>query len=385
VSFSVPAMLTAASEETGLDDFGDDEFREALERLVDSTNDDVELSELGTMAFTADTHRTLVNRLRFAADLAENPEITDEDVSDPIVILGMPRTGTTKLQRFISADPGVQRLDYWRLLNPAPFPDAANGLPDPRIAVAREAIAVAAQLMPKWMDSHPTGAEEADEDVFLQLFTFKCVLYYMFRPVPGYQAWMASQSLAGTYRYTRQLLQYLQWQDGGRRDRPWVLKTPVHLGTTDLLLDEHPNATLVFLHRDLHEVIPSHCRLMESTRTLYCPEVDLHEIGRSCVGDFSTEMRKHLKLRETLGDRILDIPYREVVSNPEDVVRRIYRHAGRELGADALAAMRSWDADHPRHHAGSYTYRMEDYGLTTRSIDDAFVEYNSRFAELAGR
>lgn len=379
---SMDDMLAAACAEAELDDFGSDEFREALRRLVDATNyDPFPLSELGAMAFKAETQRLLVNRLRFARDLKAHPEILDEDVADPIVILGMPRTGTTKLQRFMSADPDVQRLEYWRLFNPAPFPNAVPGAEDPRREAARHAIAMMAQLMPKWMDSHPTAAEEVDEDVFLQLYTFKSMVLYMFRPLPSYQAWMNTQTLRDTYEFEKRMLQYLQWQDGDKRGRPWILKTPVHLSTMDILLDLFPKATLVCTHRNLHQVIPSHCRLMESTRQLYNGRVDMEEIGRACVDDFSFEIEKHLRLRDRMGARlnILDVRYEDVHDDALGVIRRIYEYAGRELSPHRERAMLEWEKAHPQHHAGSYSYRMEDYGLTKESIDAAFREYNERF------
>ncbi len=382
--FSFVDMLAAATAETGLDDFGSDEFRDALQHIIDSTNTEVVLSELGGMAFKGEVQRMLVNRLRFTRDLKRHPEILEENVDDPIIILGMPRTGTTKLQRFMSADPDVMRLDYWRMFNPAPFPDAVPGQEDPRIDAARQAIAMMGQLMPKWMDSHPTAAEEVDEDVFLQLYTFKSMVLYMFRPVPSYQAWMETQSLHDTYAYQKQMLQYLQWQmvgRGGQRKGPWIMKTPVHLSKMDLLMEMYPKATLVCTHRSLQQVIPSHCRLMESTRQLYMGKTDLLEIGRACVGDFSSLMAQHLKQRDAMGDKlqILDVRYEQTRDDPIGVIRQIYERAGRELTQHRIDAMLSWEKAHPMHHAGSYSYRMEDYGLTPASIDAAFSEYNARF------
>ena len=382
--FSAADMLAQASTETGLEDFGDEEFREALTRLVESTNNDVVLSPLGALAFKGEVHRILVNRLRFAEDLRRHPEILNENVSDPIVILGLPRTGTTKLQRFMAADPDVQRLEYWRLLNPAPFPNANAGEPDPRIQVAREAISGMAKLMPKWMDSHPTSAEEVDEEVFLQLYTFKSLLTYDIRPVPGFAAWMATQSLRGTYRYMKQLLQYLQWQDGGKRGRPWILKSPIHVGTTDLLIEQFPNATLVFTHRDLHQVIPSHCRLMESARRLYSDDVDMHAIGRACISRWLEELQKHVQIRKRLGSKlkIHDVQYEQGRDDPLGVVREIYRCGGRELTPQREQAMLAWERAHPLHHAGKYSYRIEDYGITYEAIDAAFGDC---LRQLAGQ
>src|SRR5690606_6163617 len=98
-----------------------------------NAGDGAGFTQLDTMA-----HRLLVNRLRFAEDLAHHPEILDEDVSDPIVVIGFPRSGTTVLQRMMSADPAMQSLKLWRLLNPAPFPGEAPGEPGGRLAFAEQ-------------------------------------------------------------------------------------------------------------------------------------------------------------------------------------------------------------------------------------------------------
>ena len=376
---SVDSMLAAASAETGLHDFGDETFREAMTRFVDAHHG---LSELGVMAVKADIHRILVNRLRFAEDLKRHPEILDEDVSDPIVILGMPRTGTTKLQRLMSADPDVQRLEYWRVLNPARMPASDAVQPDPRIAMAQQSIEMIKQLMPDWMKSHSQDVHEADEEVYLQIFSFKCVMNFMSRPVPNYQAWLRTQSMNDSYGYMKQMIQYLQWQDGGKQGRPWIMKSPVHMGEMDLLLNHFPKATLVFTHRNLHDVIPSMCSLLEKPWRLHLDHVNKHAVGLACLADWGTEMRQHMKLRDSMGSRlnILDVQYEQVKDDSMKVVRRIYQHAGRELTPQREQAMRAWEAKHPQHAGGKPDYKLSYYGITNADIDSFFHEYNQRFA-----
>ena len=380
--FSVDDMLAAASAATGLDDFGDEEFREALMRLVDSTNEESSLSPIGAAAFRGDMQRLLVNRLRFAADLKKHPEILDEDVSDPIVVLGLPRTGTTKLQRLLATDPDVQRLEYWRLFNPAPFPNMAPGQPDPRVAAAKEALTMMAQLMPGWSESHPTAVDAVDEEVFLQLFTFKCVFTHMSRPVPSYRAWYNTQSQRGTYRYMKQMLQYLQWQDGGKQNRPWIMKSPAHVGNVDLVLELFPQATLVMTHRPPRQALRSHCRLMEVSWRLFSDNVDKAAIGRAVLDDFPGELRKHLKLRDQMANSsnplpIYDVMYDDLKHDAMTVVREIYRRAGRELTPKREQAMRAWEAQQHSHREGSY--QADDYGITNEMIDDSCREYIGRF------
>jgi Sulfotransferase family len=381
VKFSVDALLANASAATGLDDFGDDEFREGLARYVEGTNQ-MPLSAMGAAAFQGEVQRLLVNRLHFAKDLKRHPEILDQDLSDPIIIMGMPRTGTTKLQRMVAADPGFQSLKFWQMMNPSRFPDAVAGKEDPRIEAGRQMLGMMAQMTPGLMQSHPTQVNDADEEIFLQLLTFKSIANYMSHPAPGYREWVTQQPMRGTYRYLKQLLQYLQWQDGGRRGRPWVLKTPVHMGNLDLLLELFPTATYVFTHRKLHDAIPSFCRLMEMFWRLKMDNVDMNYLGRFVVDVWATEMRKHLRLREQLGSRIsiFDVQYAQIKNAPIDTLREIYRRAGRTFTPQREQAIREWEVQDIYGSFGSYSYTLEQYGLTREVIDAAFTEYNRRFA-----
>lgn len=381
---SVVQLLDQARAETGLDDFGDDDFRAGLEKLVECTSR-MRLSAMGQAATHAEIQRWLINRLRFADDLKRHPEILDEEIDNPIVILGLPRTGTTKLQRLIAADPGIVSLKFWQAAMPARMPDAVPGQEDPRIGVARQMIAMLAQVSPGLLQSHPLQAEFPEEEFFLQMQTFRTPAIYLNHPASGYAEWVATQSLKPTYRYMKQLLQYLQWQDrAGKSDvgeRRWLLKTPLHLGNLDLLVDLFPRATYLCTHRELREVLPSFCRLMEMFWRIKLDEVDMHEIGDHMLSFWSGEMRRHLEQRDALADRldIVDIRYEEVCDGPFDVVRRIYRHIGRELTPQCEQAMRDWDARDLHGSFGGYRYTLEQYGLDATAIDNAFAEYRRRF------
>ena len=380
--FAVAGMLAAASAETGLNDFGDGEFREALTRLVDSTNKEIALSAMGAMAFKGEVHRTLVNRLRFAADLKRHPEILNEQIDDPIIITGLPRTGSTKLQRMMAADPESHSLKFWQMMNPAPFPDAVTGIEDPRIETGRQTLEIMNQLAPGFGQSHPTQFDDVDEEVFLQMFTFKCMLTYLSHPAPAYFDWLMTQSLRGTYRYMKQMLQYIQWQNGGWQQRPWIMKSPVHVANLDLLLELFPNATIVVTHRDLNKVLPSFCRLMGHSWKIKTDNVDPLVLGQMSLTLWSGELKKHLQQRQSLGSKIqlMDVSYDDVKNNAIGAIARIYNLAGRELTPSRRQAMLAWEAKNPQHQQGGYSYKLEDYGLTREAISTAFSEYQQRFS-----
>ena len=381
VMFSADDMLAAGSAETGLSDFGPADHIEALRMLVDSTNKDIALSAMGTMAFPAEVHRVLVNRLRFADYLKRHPEILNEDVSDPIVVFGLPRSGTTKLQRMMSADPGVQSLLYWRLVNPATFPNAVPGAEDPRIEAGRQAVAMMMQVAPGFLASHPTCYDQADEETFLMILSFRCVLNYLLQPAQGYYTWLRQQSRRSMYVYLKQLLQYLQWQDGGRRGRPWILKSPVHTENLDLITELFPKVTVVFTHRDYKATIASFCRLIEMAWAIKQDNPDLHFIGRMAIEMWSGQLHTHVSQREALGARanVIDVRYDEVKDDVMAVLRRVYQRAGRELTPQCEQAMLAWEADNQPGKLGTYTYTLERYGLSPAIIEERFGGFDRRF------
>jgi Sulfotransferase family len=379
---SPQTLMRAASEETGLNNFGSD-FLEPLTMLVQSAAQETKFSPIGLMAFKADLHRMLVNRLRFEEDLRLHPEILDEDISDPIIILGLVRTGTSKLQRMMSADPHVQALYFWRVFNPAQFPNADSDpfAPDPRIEVTRQACAMLQALSPDYMAAHPTLAEDVEEELLLLMFTFENIVHYFTTPAPSYYQWVVKRDLHGSYRYLGCLMRYLQWQDGGKKGRPWIMKSPLHLGNLDALLEVFPKATLVHCHRDVADVIASFCKLIEAGWRLKTDAIDLRELGRSVVEVWATEMNKYLTLRKQLGSRvdIYDVPYARIESDPMPIIRELHRRAGRTLSEDSVQALLKWSAENPKDRFGKNIYTLERYGLTRESVERAFGDYIKQF------
>src|SRR5690242_9807682 len=151
-------LVEDAVVEASLDDFGDDQFVEPLTNWLRALRCEAQLTELGTAMWSSTIRGFLVNRLRFQDDVKRYPEILDEVIEPPIVIVGLPRTGTTKLQRMLSSDPGVQKLALWRMMNPAPLSGWTRNGADPRVALADEHLRMLVQQFPDFMAAHPTQA-----------------------------------------------------------------------------------------------------------------------------------------------------------------------------------------------------------------------------------
>ena len=379
---TVPGLLAAASAATGLHDFGDRHFMTGLTRLVESLPQDAQLNAMGEMMVYGGLLNMLINRLRYIRDITQHPEILDEKIVKPIIILGLPRTGTSKLQRVLSADPQVQRMDYWRVTNPAPFPDEEPGNPVGRIEAAKAVEQMLITQYPGWMARHPTEALEPDEELHLMQGSFECMISWLFARTPSFYAYIEQCDQRPMYRHLHAQMQYLQWQDGGARGRPWICKSPVHINALDVLLETFPDAVLVHCHRDLQKVLPSFASLIESARQIGSDHVDPKVVGSEMLDYWATALDRYLVEREKLpADRILDVRFEEVVGDIVDVIRRIYQRAGRTMTPEALAAFRNYDITRPDHHWGSYTYSADDYGYTPELIDRRFSAYRERFID----
>jgi len=377
---TVEGLLAAAQAETGLEDFGDRHFVKGLTILVDALHKEANLNAMGKMMVYGGFIRLLSNRLRYQNDIKLHPEILDEKIEAPIIILGLPRTGTSKLQRVMSADPGVQRLEFWRTLNPAPFPGEKPGEPKERIDAGLLVEHTLATQFPGWMARHPMEALEPDEELHIMDMSFECVISWLFSRVPSYYDYICQCDPRSTYDILYKMLQYLQWQDGGSRGRPWIMKSPVHIGALDVLLETFPDAIVVHCHRDPRDVVPSFASLIEEGRKMGSDQVDPVEIGHDMCEYWADQLDRNLVIRDQLpADRILDFKFEEIVTDVVGVIGKIYKYAGRELTPEAMAAFNDYNARRPKGHWGSYEYSSDHYGLSLDAIDERYAAYRKRF------
>jgi hypothetical protein len=229
------SLLAEASRRTGLDDFGDDAFRDPLRRLLASYESEASLTVLGRLIARRDAVRLLQNRLRLVDTWRRHPEIAAGGVHAPIVIVGLPRTGTTILHALLAQDPRNRVPMTWEVMHPWPAPERARYETDPRIAQVERHFAGVDRIVPGFKSMHPMGALLPQECVALTAHEFATMLYHTTNRVPTYQRWLDGADLRPVYRAHRRWLQYLQWRCPGER---WVLKSPGHLWAIDALLGE---------------------------------------------------------------------------------------------------------------------------------------------------
>ena len=392
-SFDMPTMKTedltaeaamaAAVKMTGLADYGDLDFVEGLNILMEDLRESSSLTPAGNMVMFQDAVRLLSNRLIFVRDAKAHPEMFDDPIAKPIIITGLPRTGTSKLQRMMSADPGVQRLEVWRILFPSPLPGTEGVQPDPRIGIALQYEQMLATHFPKVMARHAMEAREPDEEWFIMEMTFQSTFSSMKSHAPKHRAYIEKHGQRKPYAYMRKVLQYLQWQDGGARGRPWILKSPAHIGEFEALLETFPDATVVHCHRDPAKSVTSFASLLECNREIYCSHVDAPQLGNDFNAFFGAATENNLVYRARHGEsQIVDVYFDDIRDHGIDVIAQVYARAGRELTPEARKAFADYEARRPQSHFGTYDYTMEQFGLSKEKIHQRFAAYIKRFPRV---
>ncbi len=365
-------LIAEARKRTGLSSFGDEGFREPLERLLDSISNEAQLTPIGRMITRGRLVGLLSNKLYVQAAIEKHPEIVEAPVQAPLVIAGLQRTGTTMLHRLIAQDPGIRSLPSWEALNPVPRP----GRRDRRVQHAVMAEKGLAYMAPAFFAIHPVESTAPEEEVILLDQSFLSTAPEATMYVPSYAAWLENQDQRPAYRELKRMLQYLQWLRPAER---WVLKTPHHLEWLDVLLDVFPDAKIIQTHRDPLKTLASFCSMVTHARGVFSDAVDPADVGAHWLRKTVRMVTRAMEVRDRAPASFADVSYYDLIQEPIPAVARIYTAVGREMTAEARQAMQQSRKRNVQHKHGRHNYRLEDFGLSRERVDVAYKPYRARF------
>jgi hypothetical protein len=322
---SANELIESARKATGLTDLGDSNFQEGLSRLVDSVNTEVDLSATGKEALEARFKRLIMNWLRFTADLTAHPEILNETLLPPVVILGLPRVGSTKLHRMLGASGTFQDPLFWQVYNPSRMTTGTVVGEDPRIEEARRFVEFRNKNAPGANAGHRISVFEVEEESYLLEFACESVFPMSYISANSYYEWLQSRDQSKTYKYLGQFLQYLQWQFHKKNPRPWILKSPPNLGWEKQIQSFASQARFVMSHRDPVVIVASISAVANQSHKMYCGEYSAKEIGAWVLREFSACARRHIAWRKANPHlQVCDFAYADVERRPMEVAKQCY-------------------------------------------------------------
>jgi hypothetical protein len=370
-----PADLIAnAKRRSSLDDFGEGDFSEALSRLLESCQDEARLNLIGKIALKTDVLETLCARLEMERDRQFYPDITHQEIREPLFIVGLPRSGTSVLHRLLGADPEHRSPLMWEVRSPSP---PTRDDEKRRIQSAMQSCKFFNWIVPTFRYVHTVGANVPQECVSLMTPTFLSDQFDAMYYVPSYRAWFFRQNLQPAYEYHRRFLQHLQFRRAGRR---WILKAPTHMFAMPALLSVYPDALFVQTHRTPVDAMASVSSLVTILRSAFSDAVDPLIVGREAIDYWSETMKKFLRERDRLeNNRICDIQYDEIRRDPIRAVRRIYEYFGWSLSHEAERRMRALVASQAKRQSANHRYDLSQFGSSAGEVFSVFETYCQRF------
>lgn len=373
-------LVTEATAQTGLSDFGDTWFFANIDALIPSLNAQARLSPAGLYGARHMIVSGLINRLRHVDLIKRHPEVLNEEIMVKAVLTGLPRTGSTMLHRMLASAPQLTGVRWFEAQNYVPLEGETRGEPEPRRIAAQGVLDYMLGALPELMSIHPMSIDQPDEEVIIlgQLFSSSMIesTYY----VPEYAAWLSTQDPRKPYADLRQILQSLQWQDPARKGQSWVLKTPGHLMALGTVLDIFPEAKIVMTHRDPVATVPSYCSMEASLYRLGSEEISGEMIGAYWQDRLKAWLDNFMTVRAAASpDRFMDINYKDLLQRPAEQGAKVLDFTGIPMSADIDANMAEWIEANRREHRAAHKYTLKDFGLNAPHIETLFKTYRETY------
>ena len=383
-------VLKLAAQRTGLTETESDSWREGLALILDDLNNSPAFTPFGRERVLDDAANALGRRLQIHAYTQAHPEVLEAPVQRPLIVLGMPRTGTTVISYLLDQDPARRSLLHWQCVDPIPPASTETLRTDPRcVGLLEEQRKILAMVkkanvaLPHWED-----ADGPTEDMFIHNQDFKGLSWDSFLSTSRYYQWLFEEAdMTSTYEYQKRYLQVLQ-SPSPKAPAAWSLKMPSHSVHIETLLKVFPDARLVWAHRDPYKATGSLVNLWKLPKgmVLHPDAIDLQAMGRDAMAQMQYHVERPLRARDRIGDeRFFHMYYHEMMRDPMDVMRRLYEWADEPLTAETEARMQDWLAAHPQDRFALNTYSLDQYGLSVQQLEPIFAKYLDTFdIELEG-
>ncbi|MBV8928286.1 MAG: sulfotransferase, partial [Mycobacteriaceae bacterium] len=366
-----------ATAETGLTDFGPDDYRERLDVYLEALRGIDGLHGPGIVNFHAQVLQLLKNRLLLNDLLARHPEIRDIELLPPVVIAGLPRTGTTHLHNLLAAGPTFRTIPYWESVEPFPLPAEVGIEPDPRKARMDVAVEFMNATMPYFPLMHEMTTDHVHEEIQLLANDFSSMLFETLAHVPRWTEFYLSHDQTPHYEHLATQLKALQFLRGGRR---WLLKSPQHLEQLPVLDRVFPGVVVICTHRDPVPVALSMIAMLTYTARMHRSPVPVHEIAAGWVDRLEHMLCSLIRDRDVIApQRSIDVRFDDFMADEYAVAQHVYHLAGEPLGEQEHTAMAGYLGGHQRGRLGRIATSAQMFGLDETDLHARFAPYVARF------
>jgi hypothetical protein len=368
-------LMEQAARRTGHTDYGDFPLRDGLDVLGRAILAEAGLNDAGMTAAREELVGLLAIRLEVEASYRADPGIATQRVIAPIMVMGLPRSGTTALSQMLSQDPANRSIRRWEAAAPTPPPHPATDARDPRLVDMQSNLDRRYALTPKLMAMNPVAAGDPTENLCFLRLTLRSQHFAGFYHVPSYTVWLGSVEMKPSYQYLLRVLKLLQ---ANYSDVRWNLKYPFDLFWLNEIAEVFPDARIVWTHRDPVKTVPSTISLISALREPFVEHVDKLGLARIQLELLAELAQRGLQYRRRADALpIVDLYNVDLVRDPNGTIRALYGTLGIPYTDAFDQALRSRNAERPKGKFGTHRYSPADYGLDERDIVRRFEFYTA--------
>jgi hypothetical protein len=378
-------LIAAAKKETGLNEFGDGSFVEPMRLMIRALEEEADLNPVGRFMNRANIVRLLKGRLYAEDLLSRHPEILERTFPDPVVVVGLGRSGTTRLHRLLASDPNFLHLKSWESVYPVPYPECftarTEGKTDPRITAIEQGLKAVLYMSPQVAAVHPLGTFEVEEEIGLLQYGFSSQIFEIQAKIPTFAEWLMNHSQQDAYEYMVQLMKIISWFRKDPPDKPWVLKTPQHMQDLESLLHVFPGAKLICPHRDPIKAVGSICSTAWNAMVRDSDTLSPLWVGQEWLTKTERMLHKCLRVRADMvaPENQYDIQYADITADWQQAMQGIYEFLDMPFTSEARVQMQEWLDSNRQHKHGAHKYSLTDFGLDAETVDQRMAFYRKRF------
>ncbi len=377
---SLGQLHDLVAKEAGSDDFGPDDYLPGLKAMLRSMDYDPHFHERGRRLAWGQVIGVLRSRAQAIRSMRENPGFDAHPITSPVVITGVPRTGTTALHRLMAVDPRFQGLQTWLLDSPMPRPPIDSWADYPQFRKTVAGLEAQYAAAPSHRAAHHRAAEEVHECCMVLWHSFTSNIWACGSwSSPTYDSWWQAQDETAAYDYYYRCVQLIGSNEPERR---WLLKNPGHIENLDLLFAIFPDAKVIQTHRDPAKAVPSLVSLLMNLHPFY-EEGRVEQRGENMmareVARWSCAVRKAERVRKDHPGKVLDVVHGDFHRDPMGVLERIYGFIGMDIPDTARAGFTRRIAEKPELQHGVHRYNITDYGMTEAEARAPFGDYIQRY------
>lgn len=376
------SLIARAIETTGLEDFGDGAWRDGFGVLMQALRSEANLNDLGVATYEHVIGNNLRQRLGVVDWLNRAPEIRELRIKQPVIVVGLPRTGTTALAHLLAADIDTRSLRTWESSSPTPPPEEATQNTDPRIEATQFGIGMAHEMMPDLPRLYFATASSPSEALDLMGMSFRAWQAGGQAKISSFEDWLLGCDMRDGYVFAADVFRLLGWKCPPSR---WAWKNPSDIAFIDAVRTVFPDARFIWTHRNPMSALTSVSSLLGVTGTPGTDALDVSAIGPRQVDLWGTAIDRGLHARERLGDDLfIDVFMTDLVANPIGTMAKIYEQLGWSFTQHAETAMREWLGGNPQHGRGDHTPDAATFGLVAGNVAERFSAYTNAFGAQGG-